>query len=118
MVDTVDAATVLVTESVKRTQKLLVAVGQGKPICSPEWLRQSKKEGKFLGEHFQAVLSVRYEKNVVTDPWEHILTDKEAEKKWKFSLRESLNRSQKAKLFEGYYVHLVVNNAVDVLKGA
>lgn len=49
MVDTVDACTVLVTESVKRSQKLLMAVGQGKPICSPEWIRESKKANHFLG---------------------------------------------------------------------
>lgn len=50
MVDTVDACTVLVTESVKRTQKLLMAVGLGKPICSPDWIRQCKKAGEFLGK--------------------------------------------------------------------
>lgn len=49
IVDSVDAATVLVTESVKRTQKLLAAVGQGKPICSPVWLKECKKANSFLG---------------------------------------------------------------------
>lgn len=54
---------------------------------------------------------------VVTDPWDHILIDKEAEKKWNFSLKESLSRSQRRKLLESYNVVLTVNNAVDVLKG-
>jgi hypothetical protein len=49
-VDTVDACTVLVTESVKRSQKLLCAVGQGKPICSPKWLEACKKAYSFVGK--------------------------------------------------------------------
>lgn len=52
MVDTIDASTVLVTEYVRRTHKLLMAVGQGKPICSPEWIRKCKKAGEFLGRIF------------------------------------------------------------------
>lgn len=52
MVETVDACTVLVTQNVKRTQKLLMTVGQGKPICSPDWLVESKKAGEFLGDIF------------------------------------------------------------------
>lgn len=51
MVDTVDNCTVLVTEYVKRTQKLLEAIGQGKPICSPNWIRESRKVGEFLGKN-------------------------------------------------------------------
>lgn len=51
------------------------------------------------------------------DPWDYILEDKEAEKKWNFSLRESLNRSSKNKLLENYTFQLIVNNAADVLKG-
>lgn len=52
MVDTIDTSTVLVTEKVKRTQKLLMAVGQGKPICPPEWIRKCKKAGEFLGKNY------------------------------------------------------------------
>jgi hypothetical protein len=100
VVDTVDACTVLVTESVKRSQKLLCAVGQGKPICSPKWLEACKKAYSFV------------------DPWNYILVDREAEKKWSFSLRESLNRSTKTKLLENHTFQLIVNNAADVLKGA
>lgn len=49
IVDSVDDCTVVVTENVKRTQKLLTAIGQGKPVCSPQWIRDSKKNGEFLG---------------------------------------------------------------------
>lgn len=59
MVDTVDSSTVLVTECVKRTQKLLMAVGQAKPICSPDWIRKSKKAGEFLGNaHNRGIIVV------------------------------------------------------------
>lgn len=51
------------------------------------------------------------------DPWDYILIDKEAEKKWNFSLKTSLERSLQAKLFEGYTFQLLVTNALDVLKG-
>lgn len=51
VVDSVNACTVLVTQHVKRSQKLLAAVGQGKPICSPQWINESKKSGDFLGNN-------------------------------------------------------------------
>lgn len=50
--DSVNSCTVLVTEHVKRSQKLLSAVGQGKPVCSPQWIKESKKSGEFLGNYF------------------------------------------------------------------
>ncbi|CAH1116649.1 unnamed protein product [Phaedon cochleariae] len=100
VVDDVDAATVLVTGEVKRSQKLLAAVAQGKPICSPRWIQASKKSNEFL------------------DPWDFILTDKEAESKWDFSLEESLNRAKCKKLLTNYTFQLMVSKAADVLKGA
>ncbi|EFA05925.2 uncharacterized protein LOC103313737 [Tribolium castaneum] len=100
VVETVDACTVLVTETVKRSQKLLCAVAQSKPICSPQWLYACRKASAFV------------------DPWDYILQDKEAEQKWKFSLRESLKRSSKKKLLENHSFQLIVNNAADVLKDA
>ncbi|KAJ8925840.1 hypothetical protein NQ315_009692 [Exocentrus adspersus] len=100
VVDSVDASTVLVTEHVKRSQKLLTAVGQGKPICSPKWIHESKKSNGFL------------------DPWDYILLDEDAEAKWNFSLRESITRASQEKLFANYTFQIMVNNAADVLKGA
>lgn len=55
---------------------------------------------------------------LTADPWDNILVDKEAETKWNFSLRESLKRSQTQRILQGYNVHLIVNNAADVLKGS
>lgn len=99
IVDSVEACTVLVTEHVKRSQKLLCAVGQAKPICSPAWIKESKKAGEFL------------------DPWDFILTDHEAETKWKFSLKESLMRASSAKLLADYVFQIMTTSATDVLKG-
>ncbi|XP_060522251.1 uncharacterized protein LOC132699503 isoform X2 [Cylas formicarius] len=100
VVQSVNSCTVLVTEQVKRSQKLLVAIGLSKPICSPKWITDSKRKGSFL------------------DPWDYILRDQEAEKKWNFSLEESLNRSMRMKLLEDYTFQLMVTTAADVLKGA
>lgn len=49
VVDSIETSTVLLTTNVKRSQKLLSAVGLSKPICSPKWLHDSKKSNKFLG---------------------------------------------------------------------
>ncbi|VEN34487.1 unnamed protein product, partial [Callosobruchus maculatus] len=49
VVDSVDGCSVLVTETVKRSKKLLVAVGLAKPVCSPAWIRASKDAREFLG---------------------------------------------------------------------
>lgn len=123
MVDSVNAATVLVTETLKRTQKLLMAVGQGKPICSPEWIHMSKKAGEFLGKIIYYIICdcVDYMCILIyiftTDPWDYILIDNDAENKWNFSLQESLARSQRKKLLENHNIVLAVNNATDVLKG-
>lgn len=56
-------------------------------------------------------------KQAFADPWDHLLLDKEAETKWKFSLKESLMRGQATKLLADYHVHLIVSNMIDVLKG-
>ncbi|KAG5874477.1 hypothetical protein JTB14_009200 [Gonioctena quinquepunctata] len=100
VVDTVDSSTVLVTERVKRSQKLLTAIAQGKPICAPAWIQASKKANEFI------------------DPWDHILIDKDAETKWDFSLTESIKRAANKKLLANYTFHLMVSTAADVLKGA
>ncbi|XP_076258248.1 mutator 2 [Rhynchophorus ferrugineus] len=100
VIDSVNSCTVLVTEHIKRSQKLLCAVGLGKPICSPQWIVESKKSHEFL------------------DPWDYILQDPEAEAKWNFSLKESLMKSREKKLLKNHYFLIQVTTAVDVLKGA
>ena len=46
----VSECTVLITEKIRRTSKLLCALGLGIPIVSPKWLVQSKMTKTFLGE--------------------------------------------------------------------
>ncbi len=46
----VNDCTVLIAEKIKRTTKLLCALGRGIPIVSPNWLSQSKMTKTFLGE--------------------------------------------------------------------
>ena len=75
--------TVLVTDQIKRTAKLLCGVARGLPIVSPTWLEASKKSGSFL------------------DPWQFILKDQANEKKWGFKLEKSLRNAGKSPLLTG-----------------
>ncbi|GJQ76614.1 hypothetical protein Trydic_g15476 [Trypoxylus dichotomus] len=100
VVDSIETSTVLVTSSVKRSQKLLSAIGLAKPICSPKWLHDSKSANMFL------------------DPWQYIMEDEDAEAKWNFSLKESLNRSSNNKLLENYTFQIMAISFQDVLKGS
>lgn len=45
------------------------------------------------------------------------MVDKEAERKWGFSLKESLIRASNKKLLDSHIFQLIVSNAADVLKG-
>jgi hypothetical protein len=63
----------LVTDKIRRTVKFLCVLATGKKIVSLNWIKASKKSGKFL------------------DPSKYILKDAASEKKWKFSIKNSLN---------------------------
>lgn len=52
MVETPLDCTVLVTTKLKRTCKLLSAIGRGCVIVSPNWLTMSKAAGNFVGKKF------------------------------------------------------------------
>ena len=45
--------TVLVTDKVRRTEKLLCALGRGIPIVSREWVTRSKSVNTILGQYFK-----------------------------------------------------------------
>jgi len=83
--------TVLITTKLGRTAKLLCALGRGIPIVSPNWLVQCKMTKTFL------------------DPWKYLLQDKEAEKKWGFSLENSLTSASKNQLLDGFKVFATSN---------
>ncbi|KAB7497707.1 Mediator of DNA damage checkpoint protein 1 [Armadillidium nasatum] len=80
--------TVLVTNAVKRTCKLLACVGKGIPIVSTQWLVATKRARCFV------------------DPWEFIVSDVEAENKFDFTMESSLKIAAKKKLFSGYSIHV------------
>lgn len=68
-----EAASVLVSENVRRTCKFMCAMIRGIPIVTPEWIRQSIKAKKFIAvDHY-------------------IVRDMAAEKKFSFNMVVSLS---------------------------
>ncbi|KAL0829006.1 hypothetical protein ABMA28_003881 [Loxostege sticticalis] len=72
VVTDVSACSVVLTLAVKRTFKLLCAVGLGRPVVGPAWV--------------QACVDT----NTLVDPWSYILKDEDAEKRFQFSLEKTL----------------------------
>ncbi|XP_060224969.1 mediator of DNA damage checkpoint protein 1 isoform X2 [Meriones unguiculatus] len=88
LASSVNEASHLVTDRIRRTVKFLCALGKGIPILSLNWLYQSRKAGCFL------------------PPDDYLVTDPEQEKNFSFSLRDSLRRAQGRRLLEGYEIHV------------
>ena len=85
----VAACCILLTDKIRLTLKFFLAIAFGKPILSLKWLEDSIKAKKCLNN------------------WDdYILKDPKTEKKFGFSLKESLDRAQKQKLFHGYPIRL------------
>ncbi|XP_006803037.1 mediator of DNA damage checkpoint protein 1 [Neolamprologus brichardi] len=78
----------LVTDKVRRTVKFLCALAKGIPIVTTDWLEKSGKAGSFLS------------------PSSFIVKDPEQEKKFTFSLHESLRIASSQPLLKGYEVHV------------
>ncbi|KAJ3373761.1 Mediator of DNA damage checkpoint protein 1 [Kappamyces sp. JEL0680] len=81
-------ASLLVAEKVKRTVKLLCCISTGKPIVSRDWIEASQTNGAFVGGLAGSLTP--------PDPMEYLLLDEEGEKKFSFSLRDSLALSRSA----------------------
>ncbi|XP_049987682.1 mediator of DNA damage checkpoint protein 1 isoform X4 [Alexandromys fortis] len=88
LASSVNEASHLVTDRIRRTVKFLCALGKGIPILSLNWLYQSRKAGHFL------------------PPDDYLVTDPEQEKNFSFSLRDALSRARERKLLEGYEIHV------------
>ncbi|XP_038199141.1 mediator of DNA damage checkpoint protein 1 isoform X2 [Arvicola amphibius] len=88
LASSVNEASHLVTDRIRRTVKFLCALGKGIPILSLNWLYQSRKAGYFL------------------PPDDYLVTDPEQEKNFSFSLRDALSRAREQKLLEGYEIHV------------
>lgn len=82
--DMPDEATILVTDKIRRTNKLFCAITRHIPIVSVEWIEDSMKEKSFL------------------DWNDYFLKDPAVEAKYKFSLKESLERAANKKLLDGF----------------
>ncbi|CAH0625303.1 unnamed protein product [Chrysodeixis includens] len=75
---------VVLTMHIKRTFKLLCALGLGKPIVGPGWVQACN------------------DTNIIVDPWLYLVKDEAAEKRFGFSLRQSL--TGKRDFLRGYNV--------------
>lgn len=84
--DNPNECSVLVTDKVRRTAKFLCMLAKGVPIVDPAWLAGSKDLKTFR------------------DPWQHIIIDRESEKKWGFNLKTTLKTSQKSLLLSDFKV--------------
>ncbi|KAM4736254.1 mediator of DNA damage checkpoint protein 1 isoform 2-T2 [Anableps anableps] len=78
----------LVTDKVRRTVKFLCAVAKGVPVVTTHWLEKSGKAGSFLS------------------PQAFVVKDPEQEKKFNFSLQESLRTASSQPLLQGYEIHV------------
>ncbi|KAK0094493.1 hypothetical protein PV326_010715 [Microctonus aethiopoides] len=91
--DMPDEATILVTDKIRRTNKLFCAITRHIPIVSVEWIEDSMKEKSFL------------------DWNDYFLKDPAVEAKYKFCLKESLERAAKKKLLDGY-TFVITNHVI------
>ncbi|XP_032518188.2 myb-like protein X [Danaus plexippus] len=81
--------TVVLTLEIKRTFKLLCAVGLGKPIVGPHWV--------------QACVDT----NMIVDPWLYLIKDEKTEKRFQFNLERIL--IGKRQFLKGYNVSSTPN---------
>uniref|UniRef100_A0A182N7U1 BRCT domain-containing protein n=1 Tax=Anopheles dirus TaxID=7168 RepID=A0A182N7U1_9DIPT len=88
IVDIPELATILVTDRIFRTYKFLCATAKGIPI---------------VGQSYLDALQSSDEDEPV-DAWDHILSDPDTEKRYKFRLRDTLLKAQKHKLFQDFTV--------------
>ncbi|KAM3958808.1 LOW QUALITY PROTEIN: uncharacterized protein ACR2FA_007214 [Aphomia sociella] len=84
IVTDVTACTVLLTLNIKRTFKLLCAVGLGKPIVGAAWVQACA------------------DNNMIVDPWLHLIKDEAAETRFKFNLERTLR--SKRNFLKGYNI--------------
>ncbi|XP_059046666.1 uncharacterized protein LOC131842157 [Achroia grisella] len=89
IVTEVAACSVLLTLNIRRTFKLLCAVGLGKPIVGADWV--------------QACADTK----MIVDPWLHLIKDEAAETRFKFSLEKTLR--SKRNFLKGYNISSTPN---------
>ncbi|CAD7080800.1 unnamed protein product [Hermetia illucens] len=89
-------STVLITDKIYRTWKFLSAMGKGIPIVNIKWLHDT--------------LDYK-ERKMPTHPncEDYLLRDPNAEKRFKFSLRKSLEYARNSPVFKGYTFYCTPN---------
>lgn len=106
--DDITQCTVLVTDKIRCTMKILSAIAKGCPIVNANWLKHSYTVKMFQGffltcsllstAHYILIL------NIFVDVDDFIIADKDAERKYKFQLKESLAKAKTKRLLDGYNV--------------
>ncbi|XP_022114621.2 uncharacterized protein LOC110992929 [Pieris rapae] len=84
LVNDVKACTVVLTLQIKRTFKLLCAVGLGKPVVGRQWV--------------QACI----DNNVIVEPWYYLIQDEVSEQRFNFKLEQTLH--SKRNFLKGLYI--------------
>lgn len=84
IVDLPELASILVSDRVYRTYKFLCAMARGIPIVGQPYLEEVQRRRELV------------------DPWDFILEDAEMERRFKFSLKKSLQLASEAKIFQDY----------------
>jgi len=106
--DEITQRSVLVTDKIRCTMKILSAIARGCPIVNTNWLKHSYTVKKFQG-FFLACLLLSTVYNIIisnffVDVDDFIIVDKDAERKYNFQLKESLAKAKTKRLLDGYYV--------------
>ncbi|CAG5043682.1 unnamed protein product [Parnassius apollo] len=89
IVTDVTTCTVLLTVQIKRTFKLLCAVGLGRPIVGLSWVQAC------------------HDTKMIVDPWNYLIKDEATEKRFQFNLEQTL--SGKRNFLKGYNVSSTPN---------
>lgn len=92
LTDSVQEATHLVADKARRTIKLLCAVARGLPVISVGWLEACRRASTFV------------------EDTKHIIRDKETEKKWGYSLTNSIEVARGKPLFQGKKFYITAHN--------
>ncbi|XP_013396613.1 mediator of DNA damage checkpoint protein 1 isoform X2 [Lingula anatina] len=93
LVHSIQDCTHLVTDKVRRTLKFLCALGRGIPIVSIEWIDRCKDAHTFIDAH----------------PF--LVKDGAAEQKFKFNLRDSIQKAAMRPLLTGCKIHATKSTA-------
>jgi PAX-interacting protein 1 len=103
-VEEVEECAYMVAPRVVRTEKFLSAMSLCKTIVTKDWLDESIKQSKLMGNRQIFPILLIWPQYFFVDPVKYFLHDKESEDKYHFKLGMSLQRAKKKKLFQGKVV--------------